>query len=260
LQNLRKDAKFLSTRDDLRIGLVDNQRLVKKMKSGKYGPRLFFPISMSSLVLRRYDGILRVHDITGDDHVAPHHWINKFSLREIEELNTANYRISELIRQPMFLTFVDFEDPRYSRESYRAVEVMKEVAPKYSHLINFFYVNNTHFWQRKRVLGVTWDELPSMAFNMIGDASKVIPYPRGAEISKKALFDFFDDLFTGRKGVGGAYQPPKDFSKVRNDTEIETYLLNNTILANRDTFNSLIYSEGYDVLLLLYTTEVIHEG
>lgn len=67
----------------------------------------------------------------------------------------------------MFLTFVDFENKKVSKDCYKALEVIKEIAPKYSHLIGFYYVNNTIFWQRKRVLGVTWDDLPSMAFNMI---------------------------------------------------------------------------------------------
>jgi len=165
----------------------------------------------------------------------------------------------------MFLCFVDFVDPRYSKASYAAVESLKEVAPKYSHIIGFFHVNNTNMWQRKRVLGVTWDELPAMAFNMMGDSSsKVLPYPRGKEITKLALFDFFDDLLTGRKAQGRApeeeYRPPADFSKVRNDTEIEAFLLNNTIIATRDNFASLAYQEGYDCLVLLYTTEIIHQG
>lgn len=164
----------------------------------------------------------------------------------------------------MFIVFIDLQDPRYNKESYKAVQVIKEVAPKYSHLISFFHVNNTLMWQRKRVLGVTWDELPAMAFNMMTDASKVMPYPRGMEISKNALFDFFDDLFTGRSGQGASlkpqYQPPTDLSKVRNDTEIEPILLNNTILANRLNFGELVFSEGYDVLVFLYTTEIIHQG
>lgn len=165
----------------------------------------------------------------------------------------------------MFLAFVDFEDPKWSKESYRAVEVLKEVSPKYSHLLGFYYVNNTLMWQRKRVLGVTWDELPAMAFNMLGDVSKVIPYPRGREISKKSMFDYFDDLFTGRNNQDGSrgnqeYAPPSDFSKVKNDTEIEPILLNNTILANRYNFGEYVYQEGYDVMVLLYTTEVINVG
>lgn len=142
----------------------------------------------------------------------------------------------------MFIAFVDLADPRYSEDSYNALEVLKEVAPKYSHLVQFFHVNNTLMWQRKRILGVTWDELPAMAFNFLNDASRAIPYPRGREISKKAMFDFFDDLLTGRKvGSVEEYAPPEDFSKIKNDTEIETVLLNNTILANRHNFGELVY-------------------
>lgn len=67
----------------------------------------------------------------------------------------------------MFLTFVDFDNPQYAKASYEAVEVIKQVAPKFSPYFGFMYVNNTAFAHRKRVLGVTWDELPAMAFNMI---------------------------------------------------------------------------------------------
>ena len=102
-----------------------------------------------------------------------------------------------------------------------------------------------------------------MAFNFIGDASKIMPYPRGREITKEALFDFFDDLFTGRAGAGESlkeeYRPPQDFSKTRKDIEKETILLNNTILATRSNFNELVYQEGYDAMVLLYTTEVVSD-
>jgi hypothetical protein len=118
---LKRDAKFLASRENLRVGLVTNLRLVKKMKSGPWGPRLFNQISMSSLVLRRYDGAIRVHDITGEDHISFHGWINKQSLKDVEELTNEAYRIQELLRQPMFIAFVDFTDPRYSKASFNAV-------------------------------------------------------------------------------------------------------------------------------------------
>lgn len=108
----------------------------------------------------------------------------------------------------MFLTFVDFENQQYSSSCYQALEVLKEVAPKYSHILGFFYVNNTVMLPRKRILGITWDELPSMAFNFLGgDSSRIIPYPRGAEISKVALFDFFDEIFTGKSKGGQRPEP-----------------------------------------------------
>jgi hypothetical protein len=103
-----------------------------------------------------------------------------------------------------------------------------------------------------------------MAFNFLNDASRALPYPRGREITKEAMFDYFDDLFTGRKmGTSQEEQsfvPPSDFSKVKNDTEIEPILLNNTLTATRTNFSELVYQEGYDVMVLLITTEVINSG
>jgi hypothetical protein len=68
------------------------------MKAGKWGPRLFATVSMSSIVLRRYDGTIKYHDLTGDDHVGIAQWINKNTLKEVEELSNESYRISELLR------------------------------------------------------------------------------------------------------------------------------------------------------------------
>ena len=113
----------------------------------------------------------------------------------------------------MFLTFVDFEDQRYAKACYKAVEVMRQVAPKFSHIMGFLYVNNTSFYHRKRVLGVTWDELPAMAFNMIDN--RVIPYPRGKAIEKDILFDWFDDIIKGKVSI-----KTTGFERMVNDTEI----------------------------------------
>ena len=98
LQNLRREAKHLATRDNLRIALVDNPKLVRKMKIGKYGNKLFAHVSMSSMDLRRYDGALKVLDITGGDTVQFSPWINKQSLKEVEELDNESYRVQELAR------------------------------------------------------------------------------------------------------------------------------------------------------------------
>lgn len=96
----------------------------------------------------------------------------------------------------MFLTFVDFEDQRYAAESHRAVEVIKQVQEKFGHVLGFFYVDNRQFLQKKRILGITWDELPAMAFNMVDQ--RAIPYPRDGEISRESIFSWFDDVMTGK--------------------------------------------------------------
>jgi hypothetical protein len=100
------------------------------------------------------------------------------------------------------------------------------------------------------MMGVTWDELPSMSFNMLD--SRVLPYPRYREVSKNSMFDWFDDLFKGRN-----HEIPTDFSKEVKDTEIESLLLNNTISVTRDNYREVVLEEGFDVVLLLYTTEIV---
>lgn len=91
----------------------------------KYSVRMFDPISMSSLVLKRYNGDLVHYDLTGDEHIFMHNWINKNSVKEVDELNNEVYKIYDLLRQPMFLTFVDFDDQKNAKASYKAVEVVK---------------------------------------------------------------------------------------------------------------------------------------
>lgn len=49
---------------------------------------------------------------------------------------------------------------------------------------------------RKRVLGITWDDLPAMAFNMLDQ--RVLPFPKDKQIDKDVLFTWFDDVLTGK--------------------------------------------------------------
>jgi hypothetical protein len=59
----------------------------------KYSTRMFGSVSLSSLVLKRFDGEIKYHDITSEEHVYFHHWINKNSIHEVEELSNEAYRI-----------------------------------------------------------------------------------------------------------------------------------------------------------------------
>ena len=68
-------------------------------------------------------------------------------------------------------------------------------------------------------------------------------------MTRDAIFTWFDDVFTGK------VDPKKgNFGKQVSDTEI-ALVLNNTMIGNRENYRELVLSEGYDTLLLLYTTE-----
>lgn len=73
-----------------------------------------------------------------------------------------------------------------------------------------------------------------MAFNMVD--ARVIAYPRGKKIEKDIVFDWFDDIMQGK-----AQMKTKGFEKEIKDTEIQPILLNNTIIANRDNYNDLVF-------------------
>jgi hypothetical protein len=60
------------------------------------------------LVLRRYDGEFENYDLTSEEHVHIHVWINKKSIKSVDELNNENYLIYGQLRQPIFMIFVDF--------------------------------------------------------------------------------------------------------------------------------------------------------
>ena len=122
---------------------------------------------MSSLVLKRYDGDWVKFDITSEQAIHYNFWINKYSLKEVDQLSNEAYKIYELLRQPMFVVFVDYRDQKYADKCFKAAKELQKVAPKYSNYFGFFEVDNNLFMHRKRVLGITWDELPAMAFNMI---------------------------------------------------------------------------------------------
>ncbi len=128
----------------------------------------------------------------------------------------------------MFLIFVDFEDSRYSKASYKALEVIKQVAEKFGHVLGFMYVSNKQFFVKRRILGITWEELPSMAFNMLDQ--RVIPYPRGKTIEKVEVFNWFDEIMSGKVEL-----KTSGFAKTLNDTLIGD-LLNETIAGTRDGF------------------------
>lgn len=44
-----------------------------------------------------------------------------------------------------------------------------------------------------------------------------------------------------------------------NDPEIGPHLLNNTIIATRSSYRDIVFEEGYDVVLFVYTTEVLSD-
>lgn len=65
-----------------------------------------------------------------------------------------------------------------------------------------------------------------------------------------SIMIWLNDVFKGK-----VQTKQTNFDKEVIDKEIGPYLLNNTIIADRSNFSDIVLSEGYDVVLFLYTTE-----
>lgn len=77
LRVLRQSSRSSARRDDLRVGIVTDRKVIKKYKQ-KYGTAWFPEVSYSSLVLKRYDGETFSYDFLNESPInTPYFWINK---------------------------------------------------------------------------------------------------------------------------------------------------------------------------------------
>ena len=191
----------------MRIGIVTDNKLIKKLKRNKAH---YFPnIGMSSCALRRYDNHYEVLDITGSTDVIDFkHWININSKKKVDLLDGESLLIQQSMHQSMFLVFVDFDSPdkEVRERSQYAVEEMGHVEEQFGKFFAFYYCHNNYWSTKKRLFGITWDTLPSMAFNMLDQT--VIPFPEGMDIDRITIGNWMKAI---------VYKPNMDEIKNKKD-------------------------------------------
>ena len=65
----------------------------------------------------------------------------------------------------MFIAFVDFKHPKYGEKCKEVVRNLAEVTPVFEMHFKVFYSDDDTI--QRRLLGVTWPELPALAFNTL---------------------------------------------------------------------------------------------
>lgn len=76
MKNLRLAGRMSAKRDELRIGLVTDKKLIKKYKA-KNGNLWFPEVGYSTVILKRYDGQIFFYDFIADKTVNLLYWITK---------------------------------------------------------------------------------------------------------------------------------------------------------------------------------------
>lgn len=149
MTNLKQGARFSSTRESLRVAYVTDEDLIKRMKR-KYSADWFERVGYTVAVLRRYDGKYIKFDITGGDKPNFAHWLNKASMKPVEEWSPDVSRLYEMLRQPMLMLFTNYDTKVKKIASNNAIKVYDKAAPKYEHVIGFVH-SNINIWSKGRL-------------------------------------------------------------------------------------------------------------
>jgi hypothetical protein len=97
----------------------------------------------------------------------------------------------------MLLAFTNVEssDPTEARESQELILTLKKIEQYYHKSIVITYTR-TFYSDRKKMLGITWNKNPSMAFNFGVD--KQIPFPENRKFTEDNIRGFIHDYITGQ--------------------------------------------------------------
>jgi len=84
IKGLKGQAQFMSSRDNLRIGMVTDKKLIMKLKKKHEG--WFMDVGLSNLLLRRYDGELFKLDMSSieSDYRSYINFINRHTSKPVD--------------------------------------------------------------------------------------------------------------------------------------------------------------------------------
>lgn len=238
--------------------MVTDAKTIKKLKKAGGTAASYFPdIGYSSCVVKRYDGALTVHDLSGESEPLDFtQWISGNSIKPLEELDEESLMVHTSIESQMFVVFAD---PNSNDDRTReALKVLEQLAPRYQQYFRMYVADDRRWGSRKGAMGITWDDTPAMAFNTLDRRSLV--YPKDGPIDKEALTKWFDGMLKGDATVVEGLAKNKEKKPVV-DVDFEKIALTHTSVLQslHHFYNEMVDDETSDAVVLLYTSEFIND-
>ena len=145
-----------------------------------------FGISLSQMVLRRYDGMLLKMNLAEQQPSHYLWWISVMSTKAVDELSSGTYQLAESARIPMIILFVDFHsNPEVEAKSTELLKQFEALEPEFNKRFIFFWTDNKEQLKNRRTLGITWDDLPAIAMNSLDHI--VFAYPQDEPMERTHL-------------------------------------------------------------------------
>jgi len=99
---------------------------------------------------------------------------------------------------PIVIVYVTFDyerRPKAARRCTEALEALKRTIPEYKQKFMVFYTSDPAQLAQRRVMGITWDKLPSMGLNSL--QHQVFTYGRDTPFDEENLEQWFIALTKG---------------------------------------------------------------
>merc|ERR1712060_302897 len=95
--------------------------------------------------------------------------------------------------------------------------------------LGFFWTDDEGQTSQRRILGITWDELPAFAINTLEHVS--MAYPENEPFEKEKIVDWLKHAIR-KESEENPEMVTKDFAKMSRDPTIYESFLENTVKSN----------------------------
>jgi len=215
---------------------------------------LFLEVGMSVMVLKRYDGALFKLNVADTQPARYVWWITVNSVKPVDKMSGPAYQISEAARMPIITAFTNFEDPVVAQKSTDLIKKLEVLAGKFKERFLFFWTDEKDSLDQRRILGITWDELPSMALNSVDHV--IFAYPRDEPFEIENLTRWLSQVSLSKSKE--TELRTTDFVKRQRDPTMAEFFLDKTIKADHAMFEEVILREDADSIMFIYSTENVN--
>lgn len=212
---LKMAGRNLAGRGELRMALVTDKKLVKKLK--RQTSLFENEGSFTSLVVKRYDGELAIHDLMNRESLQAWRspltlalpgsadeliytlWLSRKSMKLVEPLTHHVFPILTSLVYPQFFAFVDFQsrDEATAKSSIKLVnKIMPELAQRYETQLAMFYLPVSEFGHARKKLGITHSKLPAIAVSLYGQNK--LAFSPDYDIDLAVIQDWFRNAVFGK--------------------------------------------------------------
>ena len=175
------------------------------------GLQWFGPLSNNTIVLFKKkfetdDDEVSSYDLSYDS-TSIFEFINTKSLQSCrnysnfyigDNLNAFSQRILRLVSKPMFVAFINKRHSQYGELSKQLYEMLKQLSQNFPQIV-FTYLEGRDFKEKKREMGIVWDDEPALAYSNHSDRDRCV-YPKERPFTKVNIENFINSWLSGKFG------------------------------------------------------------